>query len=280
MKKSIFGLPWSKITRGVARLRTVVNAPAWLAMLRAEDERLQLLGQEWQRIFLPTTPKVLPFTEPEAHQKARAILGANFHGILAAQKCFGPYAPEDLERHIPLRLCDASGNPFTHSDEETLAVCEECKDTHILVAMQSLSLPNIHARCKSRMANDQNAPWFGERPQREQWSSQVIRGTWLLFRKDVVPDSWNKAQAAQQQHLALHYTKERLVFPAEYAYGALLHQQETGEKLCRGYWVRFPVQTADGHWVSAHWDGEQLNVNRLSDGASVCIASCAARAAS
>jgi len=215
----------------------------------------------------------LPFTEPESHQKARAIMGEkNFHGLFAAQKCFGPYTAQELEQHMPLRLCDVNGNPFTNSDEETLAICEECKGTHILVALQSLSLPGIHAKCKERMANDKNVPWFGEQRQRG-WASQVIKGTWLLIRKEVVPKSWSKSQTAQKEYVKLTLPKERLTLPAEHSYVALLHQQETGEQLCRGYWVRFPVQVASGDWVSAGWHGEHLVVSGLDDEAIDSIAS-------
>jgi hypothetical protein len=280
MKKSIFGLPWSKIVRGVARLRGVIDAPAWLAMLKADDERLRLLGEEWRRIMLPAKPVVLPFEEPDSHKHARDIMGENrFHGILAAQKCFGPYTEQDLELHMPLRLCDVNGNPFTNSDEETLAVCRECKDTHIVVALKSLSLLDIHARCKSRMANDQNAPWFGEQRQHG-WASQVIQGTWLLTRKEVVPDSWSKSQQAQLEHVQLTLPKERLTLPVEHTYAALLHQQETGEKLCPGYWIRFPVQAAGGGWVGADGGGGQLSVDYLDGSAGGDVASGSARVAS
>lgn len=279
MKKSVFGLPWSKIVRGVARLRGVIDAPAWLAMLSAEEESLERLGQAWKDIFLPAVPEVLPFEEPDAHKRARDIMGVpNFHGVSAAEKCFGTFTAEEREQHIPLRLCDVNGNQFTSSDQETLEVCEECKNTHILVALKSLSLLGIHACCKGRMANDQNAPWFGEQRQRDRWSSQVIKGTWLLVRKDVVSDSWNKSQQTQQEHVQRTLPKERLALPAEYSYAAFLHQQETAQKLCKDYWVRFPVQAADGHWVFAYWNGEQLDVSYLRGGAGGDVASCTVRA--
>lgn len=224
---------------------------------------------------------VLPFSEPDSHGKARAILGEqNFHGVMAAQQCFGPFTPEELERHVPLVLCDALGNPFTRSDEETLAVCEECKGTHILVACHSLSLVGIHAVCKDRMANDRSAPWFGEELEQSRWSSQPTKGSWLLIRKNVVPDSGSKSQADQQEHLTRAFPKERLTLPAEHVYAAIVHRKETGEKLCRGYWVRFPVQTAGGDWVRAFWVGERLYVGDLDDGAGGNVASGSARAAS
>ncbi|MFH0770154.1 MAG: hypothetical protein V1926_02135 [Candidatus Peregrinibacteria bacterium] len=219
------------------------------------------------------------FEEPQSHLRAREILGeGNFHGILAAQKGFGPYTVEELARRMPLRLYDQEGNPFTSSDEETLAVCGECKDTHILVATRALSLVGIHDRCKSRMANDQDAPWFIQEDQKRAFASRAIAAPWLLVRKTVVPDSWGKSQRVQEQHIRDTLPKERFILPEAYVYSALLHLQETGEKLCPGYVVRFPVQAADGHWVCACWYGEQLYVRSWNGEAYDAIASCTVRA--
>lgn len=37
------------------------------------------------------------------------------------------------------------------------------------------------------------------------------------------------------------------------------------------------MQTADGNWVNANWNGEQLNVNNLNDNANDNVASGSAR---
>ncbi len=208
---------------------------------------------------LRAVPTILiPFDEPDCHREAREIMGDNFHGIAAVQRHFGAYTEQELgaRRDIPF-------------SEQTL---RECAKEFILLPTHPLDLPGIHRAHPERFNDDPDAPWFGEQKQREKWSSQTIADPWLLVRKNVVPDSWNKRIDAQKKHIE-RFPKERLVLPAEFAYAALVRYLETREKLCGEYIVRFAVQTAEGNWVNVNWNGDQLNFNNWNDNANDNIAS-------
>lgn len=57
----------------------------------------------------------------------------------------------------------------------------------------------------------------------------------------------------------------------------LVRKDVVPDSWSKGYWVRFPVQTADGDWVGAYWDGGQLGVNDLYGGAGGAVGSCTVR---
>jgi hypothetical protein len=195
---------------------------------------------------------------------ARAILGPdNVHGPDQAQQHFGPFTADQLAARELIPYAEAT--------------LRECAGTHILLATHPLSLPDVHARHPERFLNDPDDPWFATQRQRQVWSAQPIIDPWLLVRMDVVPGSWSKSIDAQKQHVASTLPRERLILPGEYAYAATLHYLVTGKKLCPGYWVRFPVQTAEGCWVGAGWDGGRLYVGGWYGGPDGDVAVCAAR---
>jgi hypothetical protein len=217
--------------------------------------------------------------EPDGHKQARSILGPDFHGLDAAAKHFGPDTADQLDERRELRLYDEKAQRFL-SEADTLQVLERSEGELALAATHSLSLPGVYRRQQNRFFNYPDDPWFG-RPEQQPWSDQPIAVPWLLFRKDVVPDSESKSITAQREHLANRYPHERLLLPAEFCYCAVLRLLETGQKLCGDYVVRCFVQTVSGHWVSASWRSDRRRGNRLDvcywgDGASDGIGSCSA----
>jgi hypothetical protein len=195
---------------------------------------------------------------------ARAILGPdNVHGPDQAATHFGPFTAEQLAERDVLPYAEAT--------------LRECAGTHVLLATHPLDLPSIHAGHPTLFWNDPDAPWFADQRQQYEWSAQVITAPWLLVRMDVVPGSWSKSIDAQKQHVASTLPRERLILPGEYAYTATLHYLVTWQKLCKGYWVRFPVQAAEGHWVSAGWLGGQLFVPYWDDSPIERVAVCSVR---
>ena len=224
-------------------------------------DRPELLRRfvDWGNAGMPDFPVAQPaviqtFEDPEIHNAARKIMGENFHGIAAAQRRFGAYSEAALEQRKKICLFDEKKKGFL-SAEDTLVVLNKHKATHVLVATHEIDLVSFHGSHKDRFSNDAK-PWFSKQPEKK-WSSVAIAVPWLFVRKEVIDQSWNKDIDAQKAHVPAN---ERLILPAEFCYCALLHYLETGKKLCSGYWVRFPVQDADGYWVLAYWSGDQLGV--------------------
>lgn len=93
----------------------------------------------------PAQVPVPVFQDPDGHRAARDIMGEkNFHGIAAAQRRFGSYSEAAFERRQKIRLFDEKANTFL-SEEDTLAVLEQHKTTHILVATHENHTRNCFA---------------------------------------------------------------------------------------------------------------------------------------
>lgn len=192
---------------------------------------------------IAATPLV-PFDEPDSHRIAREVMGVNFHGIDAAQRFYGSFTAEQLTERETI--------PFS---EEVL---RECAKDFLLLPTHPMNLPEIHRSREKLFANSAKDPWFGENLQREKWSDVRIAAPWILIRRDIVPQSFGKRAEAQQQHLKTNFTQERSVLPCEWVYAAQLHLAETGERMAKGFVVRFFVQSADGCWVVADWHDDDL----------------------
>lgn len=225
----------------------------------------------------PNFPQILCFEEPQSHKEAHRILGDEFFGLDVAQQRIRPFTQAEIDERLPLRLFDEVTRQFL-SEEQTLAIVEECKLTHALLATHNLSLPELHSLDPNGFANDSRNLWFSEESQRDKWSDQQrITVPWLLVRKDVVPKSWEKTINVQKLHLQETQPKERSSLPVEHCYAARLRFLVTGRKLCEGYVVRFGVQVAEGHWVDARWRGDQVDVFYWFDDAGDNIASASVR---
>lgn len=253
MVTNLLKLPFKTTSAVLLRLSRFLTARQFLAVMKVDDKVLR-------EIAALLSPVSVRFEETDSQKRARDIMGSNFFGIDAVQRHFADYTETELEARKEVRILnEITGQLFT--EEETLKILLECKDTHVLLATKNIALPDMHARHKDRFSNDRDAPFFGSQPEREKWSSFRIKPNWILVRKGFVPGSESKDIDAQKAHLLQTLPKERMILPCEYVFAAFLSLLEKGEKLCEGYVVRFAVQTVDGNCVHVSWNGDQLVVN-------------------
>ncbi len=259
MTKNFLKLSKKTVDAIERKLARFITADQFLWIGKANEEELREFAAKWPKVERPLESVFVAqtqFEEPESHIRARQILGTDFHGINVVEKHLGVFTDAEREERKLLRVRDQKGEFL--SEEETLALLEECKGDFVLCAMHPLDLCGIHAVQKSRFTADQEKPWFGKPAQREKFSGAENRDPWVLMRKSIVPKSNRKGIDAQKSHLLGMFPKERSVLPAEFANIAIVHFGETGEKLGGNYIIRFFVQAAEGYWVFVDWNGGQL----------------------
>lgn len=184
------------------------------------------------------------------HTFARGILGKNFHGLGAAEAYLGPWKPGEREARIPLRLRNHRTGQFLGA-ERTLQVLAECKGTHILVATRDVSLSDLYAMYSAGFLPP-SPPWFDSPG--HAWAHEKILDPWILVRQAILPDSLHLTLSEQVSLLEREVPAERPLLPVEFCYAAHLRLLETREKIYEDGWIRFPVRTAQGDCVGAHWD--------------------------
>lgn len=158
--------------------------------------------------------------EPTMSQKrAREITGRNIFGVEEAIRHFWINPSEQ-------QLAALSGVPFTEG------VLEECKSTHVLVAVFPISILDIRGKVERKL--------FRSRPTDEWYSRQTFakdRGEvgWHLVRKTPVANSTLRMWGAQQTLLGKNdeTPKSRIV-----VYTIIGHFLATGERLFENIYVR------------------------------------------
>ncbi len=230
-----------------------------LKRVRTDSAFARRLACQWKEgAILPSAITVTPFQEPASHRLAREILGKDFLGVAAAQNTFGAYTEAQLVARMEI--------PFPED------VLRACAGEFALLCTHEMDLPGIHAAHAARFKDDPDAPWFSQRDQREKWSSEKIALPWMLVRKKLLPNSTGKNIDAQKKHV-MTFSREHLLLPCEHAYAALRLLLETGQKLCEGFSVRFPVLNAKGDWVDVRWNGGQLYFSHWIGNADISIGS-------
>lgn len=107
-----------------------------------------------------------------AWRRASEIMGQNFFGIAEAAKYFGvDPTMQDLDT--------LSRIPFS---EEML---EECKDTHILIAVFPLSILEIRSRVEHELFYSHENSWYAKNPLGKEYGE----AEWQLVRKTPAPRS-------------------------------------------------------------------------------------------
>ena len=152
--------------------------------------------------------------EPTTSQnRAREIIGRNMFGIEEAIKHFGVNPSKQ-------QLAVLSEIPFT---EGTL---EECKNTHVLVAVFPMSILDI--RGKAKLFYYQS--WYNK----ESFAKDKGDVSWQLVRKTPVPNSTSKTWQEQQ---ALLSTNEETPTARVMVYTIIGHFLATGERLFEHVYV-------------------------------------------
>jgi len=184
--------------------------------------------------------------EPTSNQKsAREIMGKNFFGVEEAIKYFGV---NPSRRQLVL----LSEVPFSE------AVLEECKETHVLVAVIPLSILEIREKVHGKeLFYDQD--WYDD----ELFAKEKGEIGWQLTRKTPIDNSFSKNWKEQ---LTLITEDDEVPTAQVMVYTIIGHYLATGECLFKDVYVRTSSVDSDGRRVrvgyfysgglrvGGHWD--------------------------
>jgi hypothetical protein len=186
--------------------------------------------------------------EPSTSEKsAREIMGRNYFGIEEAIKYFGVNPSRQ-------QLSALAEVPFTETE------LEQCKNTHVLVAVFPLSILEVRGKMTSKLFYDQS--WYNK----ESFAKDRGDVSWQLVRKTPVENSTSKTWQEQQ---ALLSDKEETPTARVMVYTIIGHFLATGERLFERVYVRCSDVDSDGGrvdvgffvsgglYVSDSWDGHR-----------------------
>ncbi len=179
-----------------------------------------------------------------SQRRAREIMGKNCFGVEEAIKHFriNP-TKQQLNRFAEI--------PFSE------AVLQECKDTHVLVAVFSFSILEIRGKITSKLFYDQS--WYNKKS----FAKDCGDVRWQLVRKTPVSDSMSKTWDEQQ---AFFGKDEETPIARIVVYTTIGHFLATGERLFGQIYVRCLDFASDGYCVLVgHFGSRGLHVSRYSD---------------
>ena len=158
------------------------------------------------------------FEATTSQRQARQIMGVNYFGIEETIKHFG-ISPSKQQ------LAALAEIPFT---EGTL---EECKNTHILVAVFPLNILEIRGKVSGNQRLFYNQDWYNK----ESFAKDRGEASWALIRKTPVGNSTSKSWQEQQ---ALLGNNEETPTARVMVYTIIGHYLATGERLFERIYVR------------------------------------------
>ena len=180
-----------------------------------------------------------------SQKRAREIVGKNFFGVEEAIEYFGVNPTKQ-------QLAVLAEIPFSE------AVLQECKDTHVLVAVFPLSILEIRGKMTSKLFYDQS--WYNK----ESFAKDCGDVNWQLVRKTPVSDSTSKSWDEQQALLAKDEETPTARIVVYTTIGLFL---ATGERLFEQIYVRCLDIVSDGCRVDVGGFGSSgLDVGRYSGG--------------
>ena len=197
--------------------------------------------------------------EPTTSQKrAREIMGRNMFGIEEAIQHFGVNPSRQ-------QLDALSEVPFTE------AILEECKDTHVLVAVFPLSIFEIRGKVQGK-GLFYSQDWYNK----QAFAKDRGEIEWQLVRKTPIANSTSKTWPDQQ---ALLSENEETPKARVMVYTMIGHFLATGERLLEKIYVRCSDVDSDGHHVAVGvFDSDGLIVNdRWGDDRNVSLGLASAR---
>jgi len=163
--------------------------------------------------------------DPSTSQKrAREIMGKNFFGIEEAIKHFGVNASKQQTAAL-------SEVPFTEAD------LEECKNTHVLIAVFTLSILEVRGKMTSKLFYDQS--WYNK----ESFAKDRGDVSWQLVLKTPVKNSTSKTW---QEQRALLSEKEETPTARVMVYTIIGHFLATGERLFENIFFRCSDVVSNG----------------------------------
>ncbi len=173
--------------------------------------------------------------EPTTTQKlARAIMGSLSAG--------GYFGIEEAIRHFGVKptlaqLATLAEIPFTE------AVLQECKDTHILVAVFPMSILDIRKRVERKLFYSHENAWYNT----QSFAEKKGEARWRLIKKTPVLNSTGKTWNEQKELLN---ENEEILKARVMVYTIIGHYLATGERLFRNVYVRCADLDSDDNRVN------------------------------
>lgn len=153
-----------------------------------------------------------------AQKVARAIMGTNFLGIEEATRHFGV-------KPTKAQLAKLAEIPFTEAE------LQECRDTHILVAVFPMSILDIWKRVPRKLFFSHDGTQYNTEP----FAKKRGKAQWHLILKIKVPNSTVKIWDEQRAVLT---ENEEVPTAREMVYIIIGHYLATGERLFESVYVR------------------------------------------
>jgi hypothetical protein len=180
--------------------------------------------------------------EPSTSQKrSREIMAKNFFGVEEAIMHFGVNPSKQ-------QLAALAEVPFTE------AVLEECKNTHVLVAVFPLSILEIRGKDGKLFYSHEDA-WYNK----QAFAKDRGEAAWHLVRKTPVANSTSKTWDEQQALLAKN---EETPTARVMTYTIIGHFLATGERLFENIYVRCSDVDSLGDRVDVgYFDSDGLHVH-------------------
>lgn len=181
-----------------------------------------------------------------SQKRAREIMGKNFFGLEEAIKHFGVSPTQE-------QLAALSESPFSET------VLQQSKDTHILVAIFSLSILEIRDKVKRKLFYNHEIAWYNDQP----FANERGEVNWQLIRKVPVDNLIPKDYQEQQ---ALFSKDDEVPTAQAMVYAIIGHYLATGEWLIeQKYAHTFSIDSrcncvyvtdvgSNGLGISDYWD--------------------------
>jgi hypothetical protein len=174
---------------------------------------------------------------------ARQIMGRNF---------FNFFGVEEAVTHFGVKPSTYQTVPFTQ------ATLEQCKETHVLVAVFPLSIVEICAKVSQHRLFS-NLKWYGQHA----FANEKGEIEWKLIRKKAIERSINKTWPEQQALLA---GNEETPTARVMVYTIIGHFLATGKRLFEKTSVRCSdVDSNSGHIGVGCFDSDGLELGDLWD---------------
>ena len=179
---------------------------------------------------------------PSASQKtAREIMGKNYFGVEEAKIYFGVNPSQQ-------QLAALSVVPFSE------AVLKECKHTHILVAVFTLSMKDV----KGKVAHGMGEMWYKWNNDEKFVDDCGVNVAWHLVRKNEVQNSTFKTWSEQKEMLRKN---EGVPTARVITYAIVGYYLATKEKLFEGIYVFCSDVTPDGSHIGiGYFTGYTLKI--------------------
>ncbi|MDD4290276.1 MAG: hypothetical protein PHH83_03280 [Patescibacteria group bacterium] len=204
-----------------------------------------------------------PIDDPEMRKKLVAFWKSGGFESTTSQKRAREILPvfgiEKAIKHFKIKptakeLSVLAEIPFPES------VLQECKDTHILVAVFPISIIKIRDKVKHDLFYSHEDAWYNK----QSFAKELGNVSWQLIRKTPVVDSTFKNWSEQRSLL----TKDEETPSAQVmVYTIIGYYLSTGERLFEKVYVRTSSVGSDGGHVNVgDFDSDGLDVSGCWDG--------------